>query len=190
MPARRESEMGGDRLAHVGEGAAADRSGTESGPKARIGTCSRVWSVPRQVGSLPWSAVRMTRSPGFSRACSSGRRAVEGFERRRIAGDVAPVAEQRVEIDEIGEDEVAVAGIVRRRRASCRRAPSLSGALSTSQMPRWAKMSPILPMPTIAPPAPRRAGRGASAPAAAWRSRGGWRAHEIVAASRRRRAAR
>ena len=39
--------------------ARADRPpGATPPPKARIGTCSRVWSLPRQVGSLPWSAVK------------------------------------------------------------------------------------------------------------------------------------
>ena len=41
------------------------------GPKPRIGTCSRVWSVPRQVGSLPWSAVMIARSPGLQRRARS-----------------------------------------------------------------------------------------------------------------------
>jgi hypothetical protein len=36
------------------------------------GTRSRVCSVPRQVGSLPWSAVKIARSPGASRARRTG----------------------------------------------------------------------------------------------------------------------
>ena len=76
-----------------------------------IGTCSRVWSVPRQVGSLPWSAVMSTRSPSFSTASSSGKPRVERLQRRRIAGHVAAVAVERVEIDVVGEDQVAVAGL-------------------------------------------------------------------------------
>ena len=48
--------------------------GATCGPKARIGVCSRVWSVPRQVGSLPWSAVMTARSPRASAAWISGTR--------------------------------------------------------------------------------------------------------------------
>ena len=82
------------------------------GPVARTGTRSRVWSVPRQVGSLPWSAVRIRRSPGRRRASSSGSAGVEGLERAGVARDVAGVAPERVEVDVVGEDEVAVAGRV------------------------------------------------------------------------------
>ncbi len=75
---------------------------------------SRVWSVPLKVGSLPWSAVRTTRSPGFSSAISSGRRRSNCFQAGGIAGDVAAVAVELVEVDEVGEDEVAVLGLAHR----------------------------------------------------------------------------
>src|SRR5690606_16443813 len=39
-----------------------------AGENSRIGTCSRVWSVPRQVGSLPWSAVMTSKSSARSLA--------------------------------------------------------------------------------------------------------------------------
>jgi hypothetical protein len=38
------------------------------------GTRSRVWSVPRHVGSQPWSAVSTRRSPGRSAAIMAGKR--------------------------------------------------------------------------------------------------------------------
>ena len=104
-----EAEVGGDGLADVGE---ADRgrwrAAARPGPAARTGTRSRVWSVPRQVGSLPWSAVRIRRSPGRRRAEDLGQAGVEGLERAGVAGDVAGVAVERVEVDVVGEDEVAV----------------------------------------------------------------------------------
>ena len=37
------------------------------GPKTSSGTYSRVWSVPGVVGSQPWSAVKMARSPSPQR---------------------------------------------------------------------------------------------------------------------------
>ena len=89
--------------------------GARPGPKASTGTRSRVWSVPFQVGSLPWSAVMTRRSPGRSAARSSGRRASKASSARGVAGHVAAVAVKRVEVDEVGEDEVAVAGGVDRR---------------------------------------------------------------------------
>jgi len=49
--------------------------GATFGPKKIIGMCSRVWSEPGAVGSQPWSAVMTTRSPSFSLAMNSGRRA-------------------------------------------------------------------------------------------------------------------
>ena len=45
----------------------------------------------------------------FQPAERLGQPAVESLQRRRIAGDVAPVTVQGVEVDEIGEDEIAVA---------------------------------------------------------------------------------
>src|SRR5262249_17720413 len=48
------------------------RPAAQVGPKARMGTCSREWSVDGVVGSLPWSAETRTRSPGRSAFSSRG----------------------------------------------------------------------------------------------------------------------
>ena len=53
------------------------------GPKASSGTCSRVWSVPAVVGSLPWSAVMKTASAGPSAASSAGSQASSSRARGR-----------------------------------------------------------------------------------------------------------
>ena len=98
-----------DGLRHVGVGA--EMTGVaafDPGPKASTGMFSRVWSVPLKVGSLPWSAVRMTRSPGLSIAISSRQAAVEILQAGGVAGDVAAVPVELVEVDEVGEDEIAV----------------------------------------------------------------------------------
>ena len=50
----------------------------------------------------------MTRSPGFSTRDQLRQAAVEFFQAVGIAGDVAAVAEELVEVDEVGEDEIAV----------------------------------------------------------------------------------
>ena len=94
MPAGRQPEMCGDGFADIGEAAPAARLRRRDGRRAmpRTGTRSRVWSVPRHVGSQPWSAVSSRRSPGCEPAERLGQAAVEGLERRGIAGDVAPVA--------------------------------------------------------------------------------------------------
>ena len=70
---------------------------------------------------------------------------VEGLERAGVAGDVAGVAVERVEVDVVGEDEVAVpAASIAASVASTSAMSSLP--LASVEMPRWAKMSPILPM--------------------------------------------
>ena len=133
------------RRCRPGSRAGRSRPGSTPGPKARIGTCSRVWSVPRQVGSLPWSAVTMARSPGRSGGPDLRDAAVEGLERGRVAGHVAAVAELRVEVDEVDEHQAAVRQRAQRREGGveagrrCRR-PSPRGRCA-----RWAKMSPTLP---------------------------------------------
>jgi hypothetical protein len=59
-------------------------------PQPTTGTRSRVCSVPRQVGSLPWSAVKIARSPGRSApgTAAAGRRTIpaRGHSRRCRAG--------------------------------------------------------------------------------------------------------
>ncbi len=112
-------------FADMGE-AVGDAEGAAAKRRAEIstGTRSRVWSVPRQVGSQPWSAVRITMSPGFRPAVEIGQACIEGFERGGIAGHVAAMAVEHVEVDEIGEDERPVFGLFRwlpdwRRRGPC-----------------------------------------------------------------------
>ena len=121
-------------------------------PKARIGTCSRVWSLPRQVGSLPWSAVRTQKSSGAHRRLDLRQPRVERLEAGGEAGDVAAVAVFAVEVDQIDEDEAAVGGLAERRSARST-LPALSRPLISRPVKRWAKMSPILPIDTTSRPA-------------------------------------
>ena len=61
--------------------------GATSGPKQRIGTCSRVWSVPRQVGVVAVVGGDDARGRrGAAPARISGTRRVERLERGRVAG--------------------------------------------------------------------------------------------------------
>ena len=113
MRQRGQREMRGQRLAHVGEAAAPTEIARprRCGPNHSIGTSSRVWSVPAQVGSQPWSAVISARSPRAQPRLEFRQTGIEGLERGRVAGHVAAMAVERVEVDEIGEDQ------------RCRRAP-------------------------------------------------------------------
>ena len=78
-------------------------------PKARIGTCSRVWSKPRKVGSLPWSAVmRQIIRPAAAPPRSRGAARRTLSRQAAKPGDVAAMAVFGVEIDEVDEDEPAV----------------------------------------------------------------------------------
>ena len=82
-----------------------------------------------------------------------GQAGVEGLERAGVAGDVARWPQSGVEVDVVGEDEVAVP-----RAASIAASVASTSAMSSLPlasvvMPRWAKMSPILPMAWVPPPA-------------------------------------
>ena len=77
-----------------------------------MGIFSRVWSVPGQVGSLPWSAVRMRRSVGSESGGEFGEVSVEVLRARRVSGGVAAVAVEGVEVDEVGHDDGVVVGAV------------------------------------------------------------------------------
>ena len=82
-----------------------------SGPNHSIGTSSRVWSVPlpgrvaAMVGGDQRKIARAQRGAQFGQA------RIERFQRGRIARHVAAVAVERVEVDEVGEDERAVRGV-------------------------------------------------------------------------------
>jgi hypothetical protein len=63
------------KLSRVGMG-----RGTTRSPVTSSSACSRVWSVPLKVGSVPWSLVRMRTSPGPERRAQLGQARVEGGE--------------------------------------------------------------------------------------------------------------
>ncbi len=72
---RTDVEGGGERLAEVGERGARGEVHVRldgGAGRARIGTHSRVWSVPRKVGSVPWSPVMNRASRGPRRATTCG----------------------------------------------------------------------------------------------------------------------
>ena len=127
------------------------------GAMPMTGMRSRVWSVPRQVGSLPWSAVRMQQVAGPAALpappAGAGRTPRARRHSRRRRGDDRIACRNRRNWRRPG-----------RRRAASSMAPSVSSnsamlptPLRTSETPRWAKMSPILPMPmTVLPRAVSR----------------------------------
>ena len=114
VPAGREAEPVGDALADIGEGrananrcAAAMARGEGQDRHLLAGVVGAApGRVVAVVGGQDQQIVRAQRGDEL------GQPGVEGLERRGVAGDVAAVAVDRVEIDEVGEDEVAVAGHV------------------------------------------------------------------------------
>ena len=127
--------------------------GATPGPNHSIGTSSRVWSVPGQVGSQPWSAVISARSPG-----RSARVAIPAGARRRLRARPHSRARRG------GGRRACRSRRNWRRRARRRGAPSASASVASNsamlslaatarEMPRWAKMSAILPIDTTVPPA-------------------------------------
>ena len=107
--------MLGDRFADVGEcGAqpyiAAGMTGRDA--QDRDAFAGMVGAAPRwvaaMIGGQKQEVTRLQTCKSF------GQTSIEGFKRCRIAGNVAAVAEQRIEIDEIGEDEIAVASFLHR----------------------------------------------------------------------------
>ena len=88
--------------------------GARPPPVAITGMCSRVWSVPRQVGSQPWSA-RDEQQVVAPQDCEElGQSAVEVLERGGVAVHVAAMPVEHVEVDEIGEYDRAVRCCVER----------------------------------------------------------------------------
>ena len=130
------------------------RAGRIAGPNASSGTCSRVWSVPGVVGSLPWSAVMNTASLGAQRGFQLGQPAIELDQRarearRRRCGGRRP-CRSRPGSRTAGRGPASPAPPA--SGAGRRRFPSLC---IEKVSPRPAKMSEILPMPTTDWPAPR-----------------------------------
>ena len=82
-----------------------------------------------------------------------GEAPVERLEAGGVAGDVAAMAVFGVEIDEIDEDRARRPASVFSASSSRSTLPSLLLPLRSSPVSRWAKMSPILPIETIARPA-------------------------------------
>ena len=82
-------------------------SGRTRAPAASSGTYSRVWSVPGTVGSQPWSAVKMARSPGAQRGLEFRQPGVELFERGAVAFDIVAMAVLLVEIHQVDENQTA-----------------------------------------------------------------------------------
>ena len=119
----RQTEMGGDRFADIGKSLA---------PPDRTGVDPRPESEDRHVfagviRSLPGRVAAMVRGDddeiaGLQPLLQLRQAPVERLERRRIANDIAAVTVERVEIDEVGEDQVAVAGPGRGLRATGRTA--------------------------------------------------------------------
>ena len=72
------------------------------------GTYSRVWSLPGAVGSQPWSAVKITWSPGRISDSSRGMNASSALESICVAANVPTVAVLRIEVVQVREDEAAV----------------------------------------------------------------------------------
>ena len=105
---RTDAEVGGKRLAEVGEGAPRARGRHRAGTRApviRSGTYSREWSVLGVVGSLPWSAVTTSRSVSRSAVSTVAEPLVEALEVGGVARHVVAMTVQRVEVDEVREDQ-------------------------------------------------------------------------------------
>jgi hypothetical protein len=83
--------MGGDRLP----------------PTAKIGTCSRVWSVPRhRIAAMVCGDDQQIVQVQSGQQI--GKPPVERFERCRITHKVAAVAVDRIEVDEVRKQQAAV----------------------------------------------------------------------------------
>ncbi len=87
------------------------------GPVTSRRPCSRVWSVPGQVGSLPWSLIEHEQVVGAEGGAELGEAGVEGGERGRVAVGVAAVTVERVEADQVREDQTVDAARERLDRA-------------------------------------------------------------------------
>jgi hypothetical protein len=101
--------MAGHGLAHVGEAAtvteiARQDPGTE--PQHRHDLAGVVSAGPGRVAAVVGRDQREV--AGAQPRAEFRKSRVEGLQRRRIARYVAPMAKQRVEVDEVGEDEAVV----------------------------------------------------------------------------------
>ena len=117
VPAGRELQMRADRLADVGEGRPYPR--VASGD-ART-ECQHRHALARMLGAAPGGVVAMVggddgQISGFQQRRQFRQASVEMLERRGIARHVAPVAVERIEIDEVCEDEAAVWRVRRLRQ--------------------------------------------------------------------------
>ncbi len=79
--------------------------------QASSGTCSREWSVLGVVGSLPWSAVSSSRSPGTQRVQEAREPAVEDDEPVAESLGIVAMPPEGVEVHEVEHDEGGVGGL-------------------------------------------------------------------------------
>ena len=124
MRERRKAEMAGDRLSHVGECRAAAevaRRDVRAEPKHRHLLAGVVGARPGRIAAVIGGDI--ARSPAAAARDKFRQPRVERFERRRIAGHVAAMPVERVEIDEIGEHQAAVGRHGVASRASHRTRP-------------------------------------------------------------------
>ncbi len=104
----RDTEMMGYGFANIGEGRAnADQPGPDTGTKGhdRHPLAGMVAAAPGRIAAVIGGQKRDIAGPHA--AMHVGQPPVEGFQRCRIAGHVAAMAVIHVEIDEIGEHQVA-----------------------------------------------------------------------------------
>ncbi len=133
--------------------------------------------LARVVGAAPGGVVAVIGGeeqqdrPRRSRSKQAGQRAVEPFQRAGIARRVAAMAVEAVELDEVGEGQAAVLGLVGEAHEVVHQ---LGVRLPWPRRRCPASRRCRRSCPPRAPPA-RRPGpsRRASATAARWRSRGG-----------------
>ena len=160
--------MRGDAGRHIGEGHLPERPAPA--PAISTGTRSRVWSVPTHVGIV---AVIGGDDQQIARAQprQHGRKPASNHSRcRGIAGNVAAVAVEAVELDEVGEDQAPSRLVHEVERCPISAA---SAPLRTVVDAGMEKMSPILPIGMHGRPPASCTQSSARAPAGRWRSRGG-----------------
>ena len=117
MFSRGQAEMVGDAGADVGEGfPPSDRLRQDAGSEGEDGNefASVVRPLERRVAAVVCGGNGEVAGP--QHGLELRQTGVEGLERRGIAGNIAPMAMEHVEIDEVGEDEVAVARLEELRK--------------------------------------------------------------------------
>lgn len=113
MAAGSDPQMRRDGFADIGIGVAdTDVARAHTGAEAhdRYTLAGMVGAAPGGIAAMV--GCHQNHVSGLQLAVNFRKAAVEGFERCGITGYVTPMAEKHVEIDEIGEDEIAVLGLV------------------------------------------------------------------------------